>query len=374
MVELHYKCGAVLFVASVTGCVLPFQRTFDVTPIRPLSTGIIFAVALCHLLPDAGQILDTLAVTQWIRDVTSVPGQLGDDTDGLYETLPVAETLMCLGIFMMLVIDQCIPCPHHQVQKDLERNNNDKNNDTNTTRQWNEEKSRLLPVSSSSNGGSSSIRTNGGGGDGGSCHGQHAHTHTQHDYTSITTLPSSPTRIPNAKVYATEMAIAIHSIIIGFTMGVDPNTDGLIGFTIAMLFHQLFEGVALAMIARQGNLTGNALLLMVLMFALSLPTGIWIGKGVFEYVVLQHNTDDNNNNNPVDDGSSYNNSNDIVRLDIGTIICQGVPNAIAAGMLIHIGFELMLEDFNHDTAKFPACKLLLVFVGGLTMCFLTFWA
>ena len=196
-------------------------------------------------------------------------------------------------------------------------------------------------------------------------------THTQHD--TATTLQLPP-RIPNAKVYATEMAIAIHSIIIGFTMGVDPNTDGLIGFTIAMLFHQLFEGVALAMIARQGNLTGNALLLMVLMFALSLPTGIWIGKGVFEYVVRQHNTDANNNNNPVDDGSSHNNSNDIVRLDIGTIICQGVPNAIAAGMLIHIGFELMLEDFNHDTAKFPACKLLLVFVGGFTMCFLTFWA
>ena len=363
MVELHYKCGAVLFVASVTGCVLPFQRTFDVTPIRPLSTGIIFAVALCHLLPDAGQILDTLAVTNWIMDVTSVPGQLG--ATGVYETLPVAETLMCLGIFMMLVIDQCIPCPHHQVQHDLERNNNDKNNDTNTTQQWNDEKSQLLPVSSSSNGGISAY-TNGGGE--GSCNGPHARTHTQHD--TSTTMPSSPPRIPNAKVYATEMAIAIHSIIIGFTMGVDPNTDGLIGFTIAMLFHQLFEGVALAMIARQGNLTKSALLLMVLMFALSLPTGIWIGKRVFEYVVLQPTDDDNNNNNPGDDGSSHN----IVRLDIGTIICQGVPNAIAAGMLIHIGFELMLEDFNHDTAKFPACKLMLVFVGGFTMCFLAFWA
>ena len=60
-------------------------------------------------------------------------------------------------------------------------------------------------------------------------------------------------KIHNGKVYATEIAIAIHSIIIGFTMGVNPNTRSLIGLTIAMIFYQIFEGIALAMIALQGD-------------------------------------------------------------------------------------------------------------------------
>eukprot|EP00535_Pseudo-nitzschia_heimii_P012803 CAMPEP_0197200052 /NCGR_PEP_ID=MMETSP1423-20130617/34199_1 /TAXON_ID=476441 /ORGANISM="Pseudo-nitzschia heimii, Strain UNC1101" /LENGTH=302 /DNA_ID=CAMNT_0042653925 /DNA_START=62 /DNA_END=969 /DNA_ORIENTATION=+ len=114
-VDLHYVCGAVLFASSMIGCFLPYQSKFDVTPVRPMSTGIIFGVAICHLLPDSSQILDTLVVTEWYMSATRLnSGSVGDD--GLYDTLPVAEALMCLGIFIMLVIDQCIPCPHHQVQ------------------------------------------------------------------------------------------------------------------------------------------------------------------------------------------------------------------------------------------------------------------
>ena len=107
-IDVHYKCGIVLFLSSVTGCLLAFQRRFDVTPVRPFSTGIIFGVALCHLLPDSSQALDTQQVTEWFMSVTRLQGSVGDN--GLYETLPVAETLMCLGIFIMLVIDQCEYC------------------------------------------------------------------------------------------------------------------------------------------------------------------------------------------------------------------------------------------------------------------------
>jgi len=365
MVDLHYKCGAVLFVASVIGCLLPFQNKFDVTPIRPLSTGIIFAVALCHLLPDAGQILDTLPVTNWLMQTTRLHGSVGND--GLYETLPVAETLMCFGIFVMLVIDQCIPCPHHQVQKP-----SGKDPCGGDSPPMNGEKTRLLAVADG-NGHGTVYSSNGTNGDSienghshlhhhkdehGNAHSHSHHHHHTHDDDDGTNIVQQ--MISNAKVYATELAIATHSIIIGFTMGIDPRTDGLIGFTIAMVFHQLFEGIALAMIAKQGLLNGNSLVFMVVMFASSLPTGIWIGKCIYNYYLAQKiNSDDAIDNE---------------ELDLGTIFFQGVPNAIAAGMLIHIGFELMMEDFNHKTTKFPTFKIILVFMGGFTMCFLTFWA
>ena len=105
MVDFHYTSALILFCSSVTGCLLPFQRKFDVKPIRPLSTGIVFAVALCHLLPDSSQILDTIQVTEWFMAFTRIQGSVGDD--GLYEVLPVTETLVCLGVFIMIVIDQC---------------------------------------------------------------------------------------------------------------------------------------------------------------------------------------------------------------------------------------------------------------------------
>ena len=102
MANLHYTSAIILLYSSFLGCILPFQNKIDLTPIRPLSTGIVFGVALCHLLPDSTEILDTVQVTEWFTRVTGLHG--GGD---VYDTLPVSETLMCLGIFIMLVVDQC---------------------------------------------------------------------------------------------------------------------------------------------------------------------------------------------------------------------------------------------------------------------------
>lgn len=184
----------------------------------------------------------------------------------------------------------------------------------------------------------------------------------------VAVVPSSqrrhPKKIPNAKVYATEVAIAIHSIIIGFTMGINPKTDALIGFTVAMVFHQLFEGISLAMIARQGKLTPTALAILVTVFASSLPTGILIGRTLYQ---IAESAGDGEADRGGGDGA-----------DLFTLFFQGVPNAVASGMLLHIGFELMVEDFHHNhqtgNAPFPASKLAMAFLGGACIIFLAVWA
>jgi len=310
--NVHVQSAIVLFAASALGCWLPlFQRNIKVTPIRPFSTGIIFGVALCHLLPDASQILNTSQLTVYILTKTHLQSTV-DNTNGLYDTLPVAETLLCFGIFLMLVIDQCIPCPHHLVPSEVEDG----------------ELKQLLPTTTVMEGtkcshhGAIAIPAPT------MCNGNHTNT------------TNSKSKLPNAKVYATEAAIAVHSIVIGMTMGLNPCSKSLIGFTIAMMFHQLFEGIALAMICQQGSLSATALWCMILTFASSLPVGIGIG------VLLYHNLQ--TTNNTTDD-----------TMDTSTILFQGIPNAIAAGMLLHIGFELLLQDFNHTSTNIPIVKLIL---------------
>ena len=164
--------------------------------------------------------------------------------------------------------------------------------------------------------------------------------------------------MPYTKVYATETAIAIHSIIIGFTIGINPDTSALLGLTVALIFHQLFEGMALAMIAVQSNLGFHACCVLVALFSISLPCGILLGLLVYHFSSTSNNDDEFN---------------------MSVIFFQGIPNAIAAGMLLHIGFELMMKDFSHtdrheNTSKFPLMKLALVFLGGATICFLAIWA
>jgi len=299
MADYHVISGTILLFASFTGCILPFVST-DLTPIRPLSTGVVFAVALCHVLADAAAILDTVDVTLAFETATGLRG--GGDV------LPIAEALVCLGIFVMLVIDQCIPCHHHPHFYEIEGESASER-----------EGLSLLPASPINN------------------------------QPRPITIPVHP-----AKLYATEASIALHSVIIGFTIGVNPDTTALPGFTIAMIFHQILEGGVLGVMAVNTRIGVSASVILVGMFSASLPVGIGLGMHVYRLA------DGNESNGDEWDGSVW---------------FQGVPNAVAGGMLLHIGFELLVEDFGHrHPGKVPVGKLALVFFGGATMCFLAVWA
>lgn len=81
------------------------------------------------------------------------------------------------------------------------------------------------------------------------------------------------------EAYVTEFAISVHSIFVGFAVGVvgAPEIEIL---TIALVFHQFFEGIATGgrvVDAKFSRLNEGAL---VFIFSISAPVGIAIGTGV----------------------------------------------------------------------------------------------
>ncbi|KAJ3041074.1 high-affinity Zn(2+) transporter zrt1 [Rhizophlyctis rosea] len=82
--------------------------------------------------------------------------------------------------------------------------------------------------------------------------------------------------------YALEFGVAIHSVIIGVTLGATRGDD-FIPLLIALVFHQFFEGIALASVVIDATYArrGQAIA-MVLFYSLTTPLGIAIGVGINE--------------------------------------------------------------------------------------------
>ena len=84
------------------------------------------------------------------------------------------------------------------------------------------------------------------------------------------------------KAYMMEISIAIHSVIIGIALGGLVGKDEittLIGFIIAICFHQFFEGVGLGTVIESARLQlgTTKIIIFILLFALTVPAGIVIG-------------------------------------------------------------------------------------------------
>mmetsp|Transcript_343 Transcript_343/g.720 ORF Transcript_343/g.720 Transcript_343/m.720 type:complete len:326 (-) Transcript_343:143-1120(-) len=317
-VDARYVSGVVLFFFSLAGCVFPFVSSMDLTVVRPVSTGIVFAVAMVHLLPDAEKQLNTRDITEVIWNSV---GFKGEDDD----TFPLAQTLMLLGGLIMLAIDQSIPCHHSSA---LYIGDSGKGEAEEGDKAMGEG-SRLLKYGSDDSPHPSEPERGVSGG---------------HDEADLGA---------KFKVYAMEAAIAVHSIIIGFTIGIKTDTSALTGLTVALIFHQGFEGMALSMAAIQSRLNDDAVKVLIAMFSMSMPMGIIMG-----IIATSWGT------SPDDSG-------------VMTVMLQAVPNAVAAGMLAHIGYELMMQDFTHchsDSFKVRARKVGLLAIGGAVMCVLGIWA
>ena len=84
------------------------------------------------------------------------------------------------------------------------------------------------------------------------------------------------------KAYMMEISIAIHSVIIGIALGGLVGKDEittLIGFIVAICFHQFFEGVGLGTVIESARLQlgTTKIIIFILLFALTVPAGIVIG-------------------------------------------------------------------------------------------------
>jgi len=163
------------------------------------------------------------------------------------------------------------------------------------------------------------------------------------------------------KAYLLELAIAVHSILVGLSVGlIDENSSKtpVIDVTIlgiAVCFHQLFEGIA---VGNQGVRVGfnfEAGIVMVLMYTFSCPLGGVAG------IAIASSLDTNSEH---------------------ALWVIGLLNAFAAGTLIEIGFVDMLPElFSHKhgseekiSLRDECGRLLSLIFGAGIMAVLAIWA
>ncbi|KAJ3047773.1 high-affinity Zn(2+) transporter zrt1 [Rhizophlyctis rosea] len=153
--------------------------------------------------------------------------------------------------------------------------------------------------------------------------------------------------------YALEAGVAIHSIIIGITLGAARGEFKPL--LIALTFHQFFEGIALSSIILSSPLTSSRIhsLLLILFYSLTTPVGIAIGVGVNE---------------------TYN-ANAVTAL-----IVTGVLEAISAGILVYDGLvNVVCPHFGGRAflgARWGgrAIQFVALWLGALAMAVVGRWA
>jgi zinc transporter 1/2/3 len=122
-----------------------------------------------------------------------------------------------------------------------------------------------------------------------------------------------------------EAGFTVHSLFIGVTLGVAADAE-LRSLLVALCFHQFFEGVALGARLLDSTYSGAAQASLALLFAAAAPIGIGAGAGAISQGGL--NTS----------GASY-------------LLTQGVSDGLCAGILLHIGFAMLIRDFPKDTDR-----------------------
>jgi len=142
-----------------------------------------------------------------------------------------------------------------------------------------------------------------------------------HDHVHSILLESGIQKTISA--YLLEFGITVHSVFIGLTVGVadDPTVTALL---VALVFHQFFEGVALGARIADANIPHITEFALTSIFSLAAPIGIAIGIGVVYSL------------NP--DGESF-------------LMIQGTFDAVCGGILLYIGYMLLLKDFPEDMEK-----------------------
>jgi solute carrier family 39 (zinc transporter), member 1/2/3 len=120
-----------------------------------------------------------------------------------------------------------------------------------------------------------------------------------------------------------EFSLSVHSVLVGLALGVSDGST-LVALLVALVFHQLLEGVALGCRLADGNLGRCNELIFGSIFSISAPIGIIIGISL--YTTLNTN------------GEAF-------------LLASGILDGIAGGLLLYNGFVLLLTDFPRDLKK-----------------------
>jgi len=144
--------------------------------------------------------------------------------------------------------------------------------------------------------------------------------------------------IENRKIstYLLEFGIALHSILIGLTLGT--TTESFVALFIALSLHQFFEAIALgAQIARLDRLPLGSAIFMIIFFSLTTPVGIGIGIGI-------HST-------------TYNPKSML------SLLINGILDSISGGILIYVALvNLITVEMGAGAHEFHALSKRLKFL------------
>ena len=76
-----------------------------------------------------------------------------------------------------------------------------------------------------------------------------------------------------------EVSIGVHSLVIGLSLGLS-GSDEFVALFVAIIFHQLLEGIALGSATAESGLGSKIVLLFAAIYSVTTPIGIAVGIGV----------------------------------------------------------------------------------------------
>ncbi|RNF08711.1 cation transporter [Trypanosoma conorhini] len=128
-----------------------------------------------------------------------------------------------------------------------------------------------------------------------------------------------------------EFGVTLHSVFIGLTVGIT-NDAGTKALLVALVFHQMFEGLALGSRLADASMRMSLELLLALIFSISAPVGTAVGVGavVGSKVAVT--------------GTTF-------------VVLQAIFDSLCGGILMYLGFVLMLSDFPADLRKHAAAGM-----------------
>ena len=148
------------------------------------------------------------------------------------------------------------------------------------------------------------------------------HDHFQHHH-HVSTQEQNPIEITLEALFL-EFAFTVHSIFIGLAVGVSNDTFN--SLLTALVFHQLFEGVALGsrLADPYTKISMGFSFFLALIFASAAPIGIMMGVVVTSAIQPSQSV---------------------------FLLAEGILDSFCAGILLYVGLSLILSDFPKTCDK-----------------------
>ena len=160
---------------------------------------------------------------------------------------------------------------------------------------------------------------------------------------------------PVYAVYVFEFACVFHSVFIGISVGANADADSATKMAIAVIFHQLLEGLSLGFVLRTSAMSLPRVVVMIVLYSLTTPCGIGAGMAMVS-----------------GDGDGDATS--------ARTVAPGCLQGVSGGMLLYVAlFQILAEEFSkqelHRRARVAASASMYaaLLLGAGAMCALAVW-